>query len=72
MLSIFDMSVCGHRPIIISYQGLCALFRMPLPRNACSVRLGGYMLVLYGSLSRTGKGHGTDRAVAAALRGLGT
>ena len=72
MLSIFDMFSVGIGPSSSHTVGPMRAgkaFSDALARNGLLGSVARVHVVLYGSLSRTGKGHGTDRAVAAGLEG---
>ena len=72
MLSIFDMFSVGIGPSSSHTVGPMRAgkaFSDALARNGLLGSVARIHVVLYGSLSRTGKGHGTDRAVAAGLEG---
>ena len=72
MLSIFDMFSVGIGPSSSHTVGPMRAgkaFSDALVRKGLLGSVARIHVVLYGSLSRTGKGHGTDRAVAAGLEG---
>lgn len=72
MLSIFDMFTIGIGPSSSHTVGPMRAgkaFARSLENKGLLNQISRIHVTLYGSLSRTGKGHGTDRAVAAGLEG---
>ena len=75
-LSIFELFKVGPGPSSSHTIGPMACgfdFRqrvLELPEDIRN-RVTGFQAILFGSLSATGQGHGTDRAIAAGLMGWG-
>ena len=72
MFSVLDMFTIGVGPSSSHTVGpMCAAqaFASSLEESGAVSRVGRIRVVLYGSLSLTGLGHGTDRAILAGLEG---
>ena len=72
MFSVLDMFTIGVGPSSSHTVGpMCAAqaFASSLEESGDVSRVGRIRVVLYGSLSLTGLGHGTDRAILAGLEG---
>lgn len=72
MFSVLDMFTIGVGPSSSHTVGpMCAAqaFASSLEESGAVSRVGRIRVVLYGSLSLTGLGHGTDRAAMAGLEG---
>ena len=72
MFSVLDMFTIGVGPSSSHTVGpMCAAqaFASSLEESGAVSRVGRIRVVLYGALSLTGLGHGTDRAILAGLEG---
>ena len=75
MFSVLDMFTIGVGPSSSHTVGpMCAAqaFASSLEESGAVSRVGRIRVVLYGSLSLTGLGHGTDRALLGGIMGFST
>ena len=71
-ISVFDMFKIGVGPSSSHTLGpwkAALLFLKSLEQNKFSERVQNVQVLLYGSLAKTGKGHGTDVAIQLGLSG---